>query len=28
MFAFLFSGIQAYQQVGMFIGALLCLGVG
>ena len=27
MFAFIFSGIQAYQQVGMFIGALLCLGL-
>lgn len=28
MFDVIFSGIQAYQQVGMFIGALICLGIG
>src|SRR5258708_22123987 len=28
MFDVIFSGIQAYQQVGMLIGALVCLGIG
>jgi hypothetical protein len=28
MFDFFASGIQAYNQVGMFIGALICLGIG
>lgn len=28
MFNFIFSGVQAYNQVGLFIGALICLGLG
>jgi len=28
MFDFIFSGLQAYNQVAMFIGALICLGIG
>src|SRR5690348_1527740 len=28
MFDLIFSGISAYNQVGMFIGALVCLGLG
>ncbi len=28
MFDLLFSGIEAYNQIGMFIGALICLGIG
>lgn len=28
MFEFIDSGIQAYNQVGMFIGAVICLGIG
>ncbi len=28
MFDLIFSGLQAYNQVGMFIGALFCLGIG
>jgi len=28
MFDLIFSGLQAYTQIGMFIGAIICLGVG
>ena len=28
MFSFIVESIQAYNQVGLFIGALVCLGVG
>src|SRR5437899_4516384 len=28
MFDLLFSGIQAWNQIGMFVGALICLGIG
>ncbi len=28
MFDLIFSGVQAYNQIGFFIGALVCLGLG
>ena len=28
MFDLIFSGLQAYTQIGMFIGAIICLGIG